>query len=368
MNISQIGALLALGVACWVSAASEPTCPPERLMRLDPVALIGGREAAGKPELVERYEGAEYYFESAESRAMFVAEPAKYAAVDGGACGSMGPLSGVGDARRAVVHQGKLYFFASDGCRATFLKDPSKCIEVAAEVPPVNAAGTERAGKLLDKLTEWCGGAEALKGLKTLEMSTTNVSTSGGKEWKNVRTTRVKFPDHFAERDAWNDSWWEFVSAGHEGGSKSHKASIALAESRRAAFVRWMMRHPIVLLKMRDQPGFVAVSEQSFADSERVDPAVVQVWFAGALTRIGMQESDGKLLWIEFVGRDETLKIGTMRRVFTRFETVDGVQMPVEWKRVADEKEQKAGGRVDVCRGNVEFEADVFSVAKEFER
>jgi len=336
-------------------------------MRLDPVALIGGREVPGKPEFVERHEGAEYHFESAESRAVFVADKGKYAAVDGGACGSMGPLSGVGDARRATVYQGKLYFFASDGCKATFLRDPGKCIEVAAAKPTGDAAATERAAELLDKLTAWCGGAEALKQLQTLEMTTTNVTKSGDKEWKNVRTTRIAFPDRFAERDAWNDSWWEFVSAGGVGGSKSHKESIALAESRRAAFVRWMLRHPIVLLKMRDRPGFVAMADEPKAESVPGD-AVMQVWCAGALTRIAIRESDGSLLWIEFVGRDETLKIGTMRRVFTRFETVNGVRMPVEWKRIADDKEEKSEGRLDTCKAGVQFEEDVFRVAKEYER
>ena len=371
MKTSRIAVCL-LMYAAWCACAlacewAEPTCPPERAMPLDPVALIGGREVPGKPDLVERHEGAEYHFESEESRATFVADRAKYAAADGGACGSMGPLSGVGDARRATVHEGKLYFFASDGCKATFLKDPSKCIEVAAAKPTGDADAIERARVLLDRLTNWCGGAEALKQLQTLELTTTNVSTSGGKEWKNVRTARIAFPDRFAERDAWNDSWWEFVSTGGVGGSKSHKESIALAESRRAAFVRWMLRHPIVLLKMRDQPGFVAVAEPYFGDSGTGE-ARVDVWFAGALARIGIEERDGKLLWIEFVGRDESLKIGRMRREFTRFEVVNGVQMPMEWKRIENNEERKALGRVDTCKAGVQFDESVFSVAKEFER
>src|SRR5262245_39441287 len=58
------------------------------ILGYDPVAYFtDGKPAKGNPKFKSNYEGANYYFASAEHKALFDASPAKYAPAYGGYCG-----------------------------------------------------------------------------------------------------------------------------------------------------------------------------------------------------------------------------------------------------------------------------------------
>ena len=58
------------------------------ILGYDPVAYFAlGKPAKGNPKFKSNYDGANYYFASAESKAMFDANPGKYAPAYGGYCG-----------------------------------------------------------------------------------------------------------------------------------------------------------------------------------------------------------------------------------------------------------------------------------------
>src|SRR5262245_45061074 len=58
------------------------------ILGYDPVAYFtDGKPAKGDPKFKSTYEGANYYFASAEHKALFEANPAKYAPAYGGYCG-----------------------------------------------------------------------------------------------------------------------------------------------------------------------------------------------------------------------------------------------------------------------------------------
>ncbi|SLN68922.1 YHS domain protein [Roseovarius albus] len=102
----------------------------------DPVALLdGGKLLDGSAEHGLAYEGASYYFASAENKAAFEANPAKYLPQHGGFC-SYGVSVGKkfdGDPSEFVVHEGKLFLFLNAQTRALFLKDVAGVTDTADE-------------------------------------------------------------------------------------------------------------------------------------------------------------------------------------------------------------------------------------------
>ena len=117
--------ILIVSASSSVSAQVAPVQP----FKTDVVELVAERVADGLDEFVVEHDGIAYYFANNDNRNRFLENPAIYEVADGGACGSMGPLSGLGSAERFAVHDGRVYFFASDSCKTRFLQDPSRCIE-----------------------------------------------------------------------------------------------------------------------------------------------------------------------------------------------------------------------------------------------
>jgi len=70
------------------------------ILGYDAVAYFtDNKPAKGNPKFQSEYEGAKYYFASAEHKALFDANPAKYAPAYGGYCGYAASID------RLVTHQ-----------------------------------------------------------------------------------------------------------------------------------------------------------------------------------------------------------------------------------------------------------------------
>lgn len=92
----------------------------------DPVAyFVSGAAVKGAADLVHEWNGARWHFASAENRALFKANPEKYAPQFGGFCAfgmSRGYKVGT-DPDAFTVREGKLYLNYSIPVRATWLTD-----------------------------------------------------------------------------------------------------------------------------------------------------------------------------------------------------------------------------------------------------
>lgn len=186
-------ALARLSILCVsaFSLAQAIALPPERTLDVDVVELIEGREVAGSTDFVIEHEGIEYRFASQKTKETFSKDPAKYAVADGGACGRMGPLAGLGDARRRSVHVGRVYFFASDGCRENFLKSPESYIESADEKIFGSHEQVLAGRATLDKVVAWSGGEDHLRELTAYRASAARKEMQGGKEWSITNETVI---------------------------------------------------------------------------------------------------------------------------------------------------------------------------------
>ncbi len=359
-------ALTALVLSASLAAA---VAPPERSLPVDPIELIAGRETPGKTELTVAREGVEYRFATSENKAAFEKEPAKYEVVDGGACGRMGPLSGLGDARRYAVHDGRIYFFASDGCRAGFLKEPGAYVETDDSMPFGSNEQVLAGRATLDKVVAWAGGAERLRVLTTYRATAARKETQGGKEWAVANETVIAFPANYYQKEAWNESWFSTFSDNDGTAMGSSRGVERIAASRSRAFGRTMARWPIVLLKAHvdgspkaDCPGLVVIGDgEGQLDGAPVE--YVKVWLNGAASRLTVDKMSGRLLQLTFHGRDATMKVGDSVRTFTEFATVDGVTLPTAYSVNFGGKElASAGGKIDTFEVNVKPAANLFAV------
>lgn len=111
-----------INVSKGISAAGAPLAAHG----VDLVALVNnGNPVDGFATHSATYDGASYYFTSAENREAFEANPAAYLPQHGGYC-SFGVSVGKkfdGDPDQYLVADGKLFLFLNAETRAAFLKD-----------------------------------------------------------------------------------------------------------------------------------------------------------------------------------------------------------------------------------------------------
>ncbi|MEI6474856.1 MAG: hypothetical protein WCO75_05635, partial [Planctomycetota bacterium] len=154
-----------------VSAAANAT--PERTLPVDPVLLQSGQVVPGDRSIFVTYEGNTYIFANTSTRDTFNRDPARYAAQQGGACGRMGPLGGLGDAQRYALQEGMLYFFDSDDCMKLFRAQPRRYMEPLDEMPSGTPEQQAAGLAAIDRWVAWAGGKEAIKAANSF----TQVST-----------------------------------------------------------------------------------------------------------------------------------------------------------------------------------------------
>ena len=98
------------------------------LRGFDPVAYFTeGKPVKGDTKFSSSYGGATYEFKSAENKAAFDKEPAKYVPQYGGYCAmamTMGKLEDA-DPNFFLVHDGKLLVQRNEKAHMMFMKDPS---------------------------------------------------------------------------------------------------------------------------------------------------------------------------------------------------------------------------------------------------
>lgn len=128
-----------------VAASEDPietgTFNNKAIYGYDTVAYFTQNKAVkGKDEFMSNYKGAEWYFSSAEHKAMFDADPEKYAPQYGGYCAyamSRGRFVGV-DEDAFTIYNGKLYLNYSKGVREDWLEDKDNYIKAADVEYPAN--------------------------------------------------------------------------------------------------------------------------------------------------------------------------------------------------------------------------------------
>jgi YHS domain-containing protein len=146
-----------------------PAESAERLMLkgADVVAYFTqGRYVQGQPAFASRYQDVDFHFASAEHKALFDKDPARYLPQFGGYCAN-GIVYGIpwgGDADTWTMIDGKLYIFGGRGSMDAFLLDPKTNVALAQKYWADEVQGSnsfvQRARRLTLRVPHYKSGEE----------------------------------------------------------------------------------------------------------------------------------------------------------------------------------------------------------------
>jgi YHS domain-containing protein len=324
---------------------------PDRVMPADPVILRSGRVAMGEPTIHADWEGTRYRFATEATRATFLGDPVGYAARDGGACGRMGPLGGLGDARLYAIEEGLLYFFASEACMRTFRDAPHSYMEPYDILPAGTPEQQAEGMKAVDRWVRWSGGKDAVRAASRYSHMSTQEVLRGSERWTLTENVQVDGPRQMRRTETWSkvggtprDTLTYAVettpaAATITGGNG---LPVTMVASRRQAFERQMNRLPYCILRARFRPeaGFLAIKSGEGKLGEW-DCDFVQAWFDGNLTYLAIDKASGRLVQTGHMGRTSTAKVVSLTNDVAAVGPEAVLRLPTRW--VSYETDAKEG-------------------------
>jgi YHS domain-containing protein len=155
------------GTISPVNAITTETDDHLMLFGADVVAyFIENHHVQGSPEHRSDYQGVDFYFASAENKALFDANPTTYLPQYGGYC-TNGIVFGIpwgGNAEDFIVHDGKLYIFGGELSKQAVLLDLEKNLALADSYWEEEVKGSnslwQRARRLIIRVPHYQTGAE----------------------------------------------------------------------------------------------------------------------------------------------------------------------------------------------------------------
>jgi YHS domain-containing protein len=306
----------------------------------DPVQLCRGQDRQGLAEFTQSHGGHDYRFASADTLATFRSDPDRWAIQFGGACARMGPLSGMGDPQRFLVHRERIYVFASDGCRTTFQKRADAFLDTTTPAPTPDAQAKATAAAWITRAALSHGGKERLQAMRSyrhdlvqsVDGSTTlthvrvqwplrlRIDVDYVYDGKTARYSRVVGPD-----DAFFD----------DKGTLRTMAPDARAEAQRD-----LAHEPLVALRaLLDGDAVAMPAGTREVLGHKIDE--LAVWQHGRTTFLGLG-ADGRIVTARWHGRGPNLTFGPLEVEYTAFATVDGIVVPTGLRGSFDGKDAPA--------------------------
>jgi len=319
------------------------TAPTLALQGRDPIELARGVDVRGFPSFHATYGAFRYHFVTEANRRKFAADPEAHGLQIGGACGSMGPLSGRGQGAIFSVVDGKIWQFASLQCQSTFLKNPPGYLE--EDEGPSHSTDSEkrRGAAILDQAIAAHGGPARFKNLQRL-VTVQKIEAASGKEDEGYYNV-FGFDRNAGYLHRQHGVGWSYTSLVH--GSKGiqfgNKFSMPLVESERRYLQRQVVRHPIVLMALRSQPGFeVSAAAREPGDDPNVDS--VDIHYLGAVHVLHFDRKTHRL--IRWHGRRRAAGPNRwVTQTYSNWTTVAGIRVP---RTVTSEWEGQQGGPTKV--------------------
>jgi YHS domain-containing protein len=337
------------------SAAPDRAVPPnvmaalplERTLSVDAVQLRRGSVVAGDRRWTIRYQGFDYLFSGPDTMELFAGDPAGYGAADAGACGRMGPLGGLGDARRYLIHENRLHFFASDDCMARFKASPASYLE-KPETIPVGDPELQTAGlAAFDRWVGWSGGKDAVRSASRYRQRSLRRVGFAGSDWdlveeweidgpQNARyrelRTRVPVPGATSPAGPAQSSMEVVLTPDAARLFLDGKQADELLGTRRQAFERNMRRIPWSILRARVRPeaGLLVIkSGDGVAGGRACD--FVTTWFEGCRTNLAIDRATGELLQVGHSGRDESQRVSDVLLDMRAWAGPEAMRLPTQW-------------------------------------
>jgi YHS domain-containing protein len=311
--------LMVLSVLDVPVRAQMTPAPTEALEGLDPVLLTQGKEVAGQDKLAVVHGRLKYFFTTAETKAEFEKDPARYAVQLEGTCARMGP-GVVGNPNLYAVHDGRIYLLGSPACKQRFEAAPAKYFSAAPKALEATPAEAKAARAVLDKAAAALGGLDRLTTYEERSSRTIPAQEDmAEREMKNAFVWAVPhrmrmemtFPDFGTVANVITDS----------------DAFVALPKGVRsleAPQVRELMRqaflHPLLLVRARESERFrAALRSPNVVDVQMLD---------GPVMTMRINPSSGRPASVSYRGRGPEGDFGDVVIAFSDYRDTGGVAVP----------------------------------------
>ena len=234
----------------------------------DPIELARGVDVRGFAQYHASYGAFRYHFTSKQNQEKFLKNPEQHGLQIGGACGSMGPLSGRGRGNIFTVVDGQIWQFASLQCRTSFLSNPNGYIE-SGPGPSHSTEEEQRRGKeWLAKAVNAHGGSSAFAKLSRF-VTVQKVVAASGKE-ADAYYIELGFDRNLGWMQRQHGEGWAYhdLVQNSKGVQWGSNFQMPLVRSERDYLKRIVARHPMLLLALRNSPGFVASATDPAEDKQ----------------------------------------------------------------------------------------------------
>ena len=306
--------LVALFFTVSVRAQSPDTVIP--LEGLDPVMLSQGKEVQGDMKFQVTRGQFQYIFASAENKATFEKDPARYEIQLNGHCARMGaPTTGNPDLY--AVHKERIYIFGSEECQTLFKATPEKYLEVpAAPKSPPTAEMVKRGEALIAKAVEALGGAklDQLVSFQRREVRGNDIKT----------TLLLAFPGEVRQETARpNFTFVSVVNPTEAFFVFNNRPAQPMNAANRAAIDKELLREPIVLLRARSRSDFKA-----WAHEGDQPIGLVEIELPGFNTTLAIDPVTGRVLGQIYRARGPGGAVGEIEINYADFRAVENVMLP----------------------------------------
>jgi YHS domain-containing protein len=319
--------LLPTGAAAQMRSGEAP---PDALDGLDPVLLVQGKPIEGKSAFAAVHGPFTYLFSTAETKAAFLREPAKYEIQLGGLCARMGKTTGANPADY-VVHRGKIYIFGSDECHKRFVANPEKYVPPARAPMTTSRASLTKGQQLLDQAAQAVGDPRKIDAITTYVETFSQVQKRPMGEANVTIKTIWSFPARVRQERSMSmtgkkmsaatvlapEGMWYVGGAGQV---------YPMPAAGRVSLEQDFGRHPLALLNARKSAGFKAAAVGR-ARIEGTDVDQVRVMKGGIDVTLNL-DARHRVHSVAFKDRNAEGVYGAYTVLYSDYRSVEGLTLP----------------------------------------
>lgn len=301
---------------------------------LDPVMLVQGKEVQGDLKIAVTRGKFQYLFASAENKAAFEKDPARYEIQMDGACARMGsPVTGNPDLY--TVYKGRIYIFGTGDCKKKFEAAPENYLEDEAGARTKAALTPEALSKgqsLIEKAVAAAGGAARIDGLTSYQEKSNAIQTrrTGDVEVKTNLT--ILFPDRIRLDQTmpdWNNpetmrQMSIVIIPGEVFGIRAGDAR-SLPDSVRIDQQKEIRGRLLSILRSRKSLNPAAIGSAKVGERS-VEQVAVEI--DDVSHTLGIDPANGRILSLSSRRRGPQGNFGEFRQAFSDFRAVGGLLMP----------------------------------------
>ena len=330
-----------------------------------------GKEVPGKSTFSVTRGEFVYLFSSADTKATFESDPARYEIQLGGMCARMGKTAG-GNPADFIVHDGKIYIFGSDDCHKKFQAEPAKYLPTPAAPLPASANASTRGRQLVDRAVAAIGGARRLDALTTYVESLSQVQTRPQGDAQIAIKTMWSFPDRVRQERTMTLQGKTMTSTtvvspqglwfiGGQG------QAFPMRPAARPSLEQDFGRHPIALLRARRDRSFKAAAlGAGTVDGLSVENVRIVSGATDVTLAIG---ASGRIHSATFRDRNGEGEYGTVTVVYSDFRPVEDLQLPFRTRATFNGQPQPAQSTtIDTISLNTPLEPSLFVAKAQVER